>query len=110
MAPWSGLLAMAPEPGVVMQLTDTLQKVMIFPVNVDQMKYISNHSMLCKENDKDKIKSFQIEEKVQFLNGRQVSMGSTRVDGSGLDIGLFTDCIIRCDTIRLGEYIKRRLF
>lgn len=110
-APWSGLIQMAPMEGVVVQLTDTMQKVMLFPINVHELQYINKKSMLCKERgEKSTRKSFDIEQKVQVLNGRQVSMGITRVDGSDLDIGLFTDCLISCDTIRLGEYLKRRIF
>jgi len=109
-APFDGLVKMNPEAGVIVQLSDTTLKSIVFPIELSELEHINASSRLSVAGSNTVGRSFEIGDAVGQVNGHQVRLGSILSTDPTRSMGGFSEYVIRCDTVRLGEYLKRKLF
>lgn len=108
-APFDGLLKLDPITGVVAQVLDTTKQVLVFPIALEETEYI-NHGGQLHMSGCDGVHPFELTGDIAQVKGAQVRMGSVLLDHHAPDIGGFSSHEIHCDTVRLGIYLRRRLF
>jgi hypothetical protein len=109
-SPFAGQVAIQPEPGVVLKVTDTSSVSLLFPFPADQRAYLTDKSTLQvdteQENDRLPIK---LDHQVAMVQGDQHCLGISSTSSSTTSLGELRTATVICDTVKLREYILRKI-
>ncbi len=115
-APFEGEIRFDAFSNSLISLIDTLQQVVIVPIEVAEKSFINEnkakaclHLPGCDENFDMNV---HLDKKVNIVDNRQVVLAKVKIPNNRerMDEGLMVNCEIVCDTIPVREYIKRKLF
>ena len=109
-SPFSGVVKLSPQEGVVLSVRDTSLKSVIFPFPVDERFALLPNSALVMEGPNGKMElPFSLSEEAAMVGGGQHVLG-VAVDGRIMGaFGEVTDAYVLCDTISLSDYLLRKL-
>jgi hypothetical protein len=109
-SPFSGRVALQPEPGVILSLIDTSSISLLFPFPIDQRAHLGPNSVLEFKTDQgDVALSFKLQDEVTFVHGNQQCLGIASLVNSNIPIGELRTASVVCDTIPLRSYLLRKL-
>ena len=115
-APFEGEIVLDAFSNNLISLVDTLEQVVIVPIEVREKAYINEKNARacldipgCSGNfDMD----VTLDKKVNIVDNRQIILAKVNIpnDRNRMDEGLMVNCRIICDTVPVREYLKRKLF
>lgn len=111
-SPISGTVDRQMNNDTLLVLNDTSDFVIIIPVNILEKKYISLplkvDVFLNNKNQNIQAELVSIDNKVRILNGAQVVIGSTRLNGSIKTLlpGMMVDCYLKLGSYSALEYLQ----
>ncbi|NNC82301.1 MAG: hypothetical protein HKN79_01890 [Flavobacteriales bacterium] len=109
-SPFEGRLQLQPAEGVVLSLVDTTSISLVFPFPIDQRQYLQKNSLLEFESESDVHHlSFDLKDQAAIIQGDQQCLGVAHLEGEQLVMGAMRPASVICDTVRLREYLFRKL-
>lgn len=109
-SPFSGRVALSPEEGVVLSLSDTLQQTLIFPFPIQARDLVEEESYLTVETEEGELRlPFYLKNEVGLVRGEQRCLGMAHLDSQEFSRGEVITAKVVCDTVLLRDYILRKL-
>lgn len=109
-SPFSGVVKIAPQEGVVLSVRDTSVKSVVFPFPVSERPTLLPNSTLVIEGSNGQMElPFSLREDAAMIGGGQHVLGvavDERIIGA---FGEVTEAYVLCDTISLSDYLLRKL-
>jgi len=109
-APFTGTVTLNPAEGVLLTINDTGMKSLVFPFPIHEKSRLgSNPSLVYEQDGQEFAYPFNLEDQAGVLAGGQYLLGSAMDPSITAAYGEMNTAYVRCDTLRLGEYIMRKL-
>lgn len=109
-APFSGWVQFYPQEGVILSVSDTSMKSLVFPFPLSEKDLVRKGSTLVLEDENGLQEiPFHLDHTTGFINGQQFIMGTGLGEGLTAEIGEIDEAYVRCDTLTIGRYLLRKL-